>query len=255
MNIGKPSLSLKTFKMLSVVIPCYNEEDNLKLILDEIDKILNKSEFNIEFILVNNGSTDNSKIILNKLIKSKEQVKVLNIENNIGYGHGIISGLNISRGDVLSWTHADLQTDLNDVISAYKKYLSSDNLNLIIKGKRKNRNIIDGFFTWGMQVYSSIVLKIKLNDINAQPKLFSKYFYLKFLNNPPLDFSLDLFLMYQAAVNGKVNTIDVVFKKRLYGFAKGGGSLKGKLKLIIRTLSYIKNLKQLLHEKTDKDFN
>ena len=144
------------------------------MILNEIDSILNKSEFNIEFIIVNNGSTDNSKSILNKLIKGKEQVKVLNIENNIDME--MEYGLKISSGDVLSWTHADLQTDINDVIRAYKKYLFHNNPKLIIKGKRKERNILDAFFTWGMQVYSTLVLNIRFNDINAQPKLFSKIF-------------------------------------------------------------------------------
>ena len=245
MNIGNPSLKVKTFKMLSVVIPCYNEEDNLKLILDEIDSILNKSEFNIEFIIVNNGSTDNSKSILNKLIKGKEQVKVLNIENNIGYGHGIISGLKISSGDVLSWTHADLQTDLNDVIRAYKKYLFHNNPKLIIKGKRKERNILDAFFTWGMQVYSTLVLNIRFNDINAQPKLFSKIFFKTNMVHAPIDFSLDLFLLYKGHIHGEIKTIDVFFKKRKFGQAKGGGTFRGKIKLIIRTMNYISKLKKL----------
>ena len=190
--------------MLSVVIPCYNEEDNLKLILDEINNILNKKEFNIEFIIVNNGSTDNSKSVLRKLLKTKKQIKVLNIDKNIGYGHGILSGLKIARGSVLSWTHADLQTDLNDVLRAYKKYLFYSDANLIVKGKRKNRNILDASFTWGMQVFSSLILNSSLNDINAQPKLFSKLFFNSHMENAPFDFSLDLFLLYKAETFGEV---------------------------------------------------
>lgn len=106
--------------------------------------------------------------------------------------------LKIANGDVLSWTHADLQTDFFDVIRAYNKYQSENNSDLIIKGKRKNRNFIDAFFTWGMQRYTGIKLKVKLNDINAQPKLFSKSFYKKYLSLAFVDFSLDLFLLIKS---------------------------------------------------------
>ena len=71
-------------------------------------------------ILVNNGSIDDSKRVFEKTISNiKQDIKVLNVKKNIGYGHGIISGLKIAKGDILSWTHADLQTEPNDVVSAY----------------------------------------------------------------------------------------------------------------------------------------
>ena len=246
MNIGRVFISQNLFNMLSIVIPCYNEESNLMQIIKQIDEILINTKFEIEFILVNNGSTDNSKNILEKLINDNGQIKLKNIENNIGYGNGILTGLKIAQGDVLSWTHADLQTDFFDVIRAYKKYKSENNPDLIIKGKRKNRNFIDAFFTWGMQVYSSIILRKKINDINAQPKLFSKKFYINYFDSPPLDFSLDLFLLYKAACYGQISSIDVFFKKRKFGKAKGGGTFKGKLKLIYRTLIYISKLKKIV---------
>ena len=114
--------------MLSIVIPCYNEESNLMEIIKQIDEILLNTKFEIEFILVNNGSTDNSKNILETLINDNRQIKLINIENNIGYGSGILSGLKIANGDVLSWTHADLQTDFFDVIRAYNKYQSEKSI-------------------------------------------------------------------------------------------------------------------------------
>ena len=91
-----------------------------------------------------------------------------------------------------------------------------------------------------MQVYCSLILKKKLNDINAQPKLFSRKFYTDHFADAPSDFSLDLFLLLEAE---KIKTIDVFFHKRKLGKAKGGGTMRGKIKLIKRTLDYIKNLK------------
>ncbi len=228
--------------MLSVIVPCYNEEKNIPEIILKFDKILSESNENIEVILVNNGSTDKSNFSFQKHIKETQQnIKVLNIKKNVGYGHGILSGLKKSKGDVLSWTHADLQTDPNDIIVAYSEFKKYNDPELVVKGKRRNRNLIDSFFTWGMQVYCTIVLKNKLNDINAQPKIFSRSFYNKNFKNAPIDFSLDLFLLFKAK---KIKTVNVFFHKRKFEEAKGGGTIKGKIKLIKRTLDYIKNLKK-----------
>jgi glycosyltransferase involved in cell wall biosynthesis len=237
MNIGKGFINLKTFKMLSVVVPCYNEEKNIPDIVSKFDKILTESNENIEVILVNNGSSDNSKKVFDKKIReTKQNITVLNIKENIGYGHGILKGLKLAKGDILSWTHADLQTDPYDVVLAFKEHKKHKDSDLVIKGKRRNRNLIDSFFTLGMQVYCTIFLKTKLDDINAQPKLFSREFYEKSFKNPPLDFSLDLYLLLNAK---RIKTVDVFFHKRRFGEAKGGGAFLGKWKLIKRTISYI----------------
>ncbi|MDB0011100.1 glycosyltransferase family 2 protein [Flavobacteriales bacterium] len=227
--------------MLSVVVPCYNEEENIPLIVSKFEKILSESGEDIEVIFVNNGSHDNSKTIFEKkTVNTTQKIKVLNIEKNIGYGHGILSGLKIAKGEVLGWTHADLQTEPSDVLSALNKYNKHNDPDLIIKGRRKNRNIIDSFFTWGMQIYCYAVLKDRLNDINAQPKMFGRNFYEAHFSAAPNDFSLDLFLLYKAQ---KIKTIDVFFRKRKFGKSKGGGTLIGKWKLIKRTICYINKLK------------
>ena len=71
-----------------------------------------------------------------------------------------------------------------------------------------------------------------MDDVNAQPKIFNKFFF-KSLKNPPLDFSLDLFLLYSALEKELIiKNYPVYFKKRLRGEAKGGGTLIGKIKLI-----------------------
>tara|TARA_B110000902_G_scaffold264972_1_gene347891 strand:+ start:4422 stop:5141 length:720 start_codon:yes stop_codon:yes gene_type:complete len=234
-------MKLKIFKMLSVVVPCYNEEGNIPLIVSKFNKILKHSDEDIEVILVNNGSDDASKMIfLETIEKTTQNIRTLNIEKNIGYGDGILSGLKIAKGNILAWTHADLQTDPYDLVLALNEYKKHNDPNLIIKGKRKNRNNIDSFFTWGMQIYCSIVLKTRLNDVNAQPKMFGRNFYEAHFSAAPNDFSLDLFLLYKAQ---KIKTIDVFFHKRKFGKSKGGGTLIGKWKLIKRTICYINKLK------------
>ena len=104
---------------LSIVLPCYNEAGNIPSIIDAFYKALPKS-IQTEIILVNNGSTDNTKAVLKKSLSrfQKGPFKVINIPKNKGYGHGILSGLDAASGQVLSMTHADMQTPPEDVFKA-----------------------------------------------------------------------------------------------------------------------------------------
>ena len=101
----------------SLVIPFYNEEKNIKLVFSRLKKI---SEYDnkIEFIIVNNGSRDNSNYIFKRIFlkyKFKKFIYIV-IKKNIGYGHGIKMGLKKSKGKYLAWTHSDMQTDPVDII-------------------------------------------------------------------------------------------------------------------------------------------
>ena len=222
---------------LSIVIPCYNEDKNIIPLFRKIENLL-VNDPNIEIIIVDNGSTDNTKNnILASDLNINKKIKVCEIENNIGYGHGIMSGVKIASGDFIGWCHADLQTEPEDVYNAYiQNFEKLKNDRVIIKGLRTNRSLFDKLFTLGMSIIASIIFQRIFSDINAQPKLFNKSFKI-LLNDYPYDFSLDLYLLTIAKIKGyKIINHKVIVKKRLYGEAKGGGNLKGKIKLIKRTL-------------------
>ena len=161
-----------------------------------------------------------------------------------------MAGVHEARGEIIAWTHADLQTDVKDVYNGYEIFKSqSDQEKIFLKGSRKERPLVDYILTWGMGKISSIILGDKLNDINAQPKMFHRSF-LENLTDAPDDFSLDLYLLYQARVNDyDILEYPVNFSKRLYGEAKGGGTLNGKWNLIKRTWAYMIELKNNLSER------
>ena len=230
---------------LSIVIPCYNEEDNINILFKSLQKLLNKNKKKIEIIIVENGSTDQTRSKIKKefLFKNKK-IKLILINKNKGYGHGIMTGVNKSKGKYISWCHADLQTKPKDVFDAYInniKYL--DKINSVVKGKRINRDYFDQIFTIGMSILATLVFGRKLTDINAMPKLFPRKF-IKFMKKPPNDFSLDVyFLVIAIKEKYKVIEHEVNWGERKYGDAKGGGSIKAKFNLTLQTLKRIFQLK------------
>ena len=229
-------LFLKKMIKFSLVIPCYNEENNLPLLIKACKNLL--EDPHNELIIVNNGSTDNSSLVLKHISEKHSKIVVVNIKKNIGYGHGILSGLRAANGNILGWTHADLQTNPNDCINALGFFNVKHSDNIFVKGKRYGRPLADSFFTFAMSVFESILLKKKLWDINAQPTIFTRKFYDKF-SNPPNDFSLDLYVYFLALkYKMRVHRFNVFFGKRAYGVSHWNIDYKSKIKFIKRTLKY-----------------
>jgi len=222
----------------SLIIPCYNESRNIIPLLEKV-----KFDFNpkiVELIIVDNGSTDETQLLLLKILKKYPFARSIRIPINIGYGHGIFEGLKEAKGDIIGWTHADQQTDLKDALKAFDYFNNNyGNKNLFVKGTRRGRNFFDSFFTLGMSILSSLALNQYLWDINAQPNIFHKSF-LKELKNPPTDFSFDLYVFYKAKrFNKIIKRFPVNFNKRIYGESKWNINFQSKLKFIIRNLKYI----------------
>lgn len=230
---------------LSIVVPCYNEADNIPLILERFDEVIKTDE--VEVILVNNGSTDNSAVVLDELLPNYSFARTVFVQVNQGYGYGILQGLNAAEGDYIGWTHADMQTDPGDVLKALDIINNSKDKNIFVKGNRKGRPAFDQFFTWGMGIFETIYFKTPMDDINAQPNVFPKGFY-EGWDNPPYDFSLDLFAVYTAKKAGLlIVRFPVLFPERIHGESKWNNEgLKSKWKFIKRTIQFSKELKHRL---------
>mgnify|MGYP006095004245 CR=1 FL=1 len=234
---------------LSIIIPCFNEKDNILCIIEQLDILASQHSFIHEIIVVDGCSCDQTpSMLIQKFQNLNDRIfKLVLMDKKNGYGADIISGLNIATGDILAWTHADLQTDIGDVIKGYDLIQQSENKKMVIKGRRTERKKLDLMLTKGMELVTMLKLKMRLDDINAQPKVMTRYFYNLHIQNqrPPSDFSLDLFLLYQAQKNDySIECFPVQFKPRQSGEAKGGGgSLTNRIKLVLRTYKYINKLK------------
>jgi glycosyltransferase involved in cell wall biosynthesis len=224
----------------SLIIPCYNEAANLPLLLDRCKNLAAMPD--VEVLLVDNGSTDNTSEVLEKLLAKYPGCRSIRVEENQGYGFGIVSGLKAARGQILGWTHADMQTDPQDALIGLE-FFEKHGSDIFVKGRRHGRPFMDIVFTVGMSVFETFLLARPMWDINAQPTMFSRRFFESWAA-PPNDFSLDLYSYYQAQSQGlTVHKFPVRFGERAHGVSHWNVNWAAKKKFIVRTIAFSFKLK------------
>lgn len=212
----------------SVVIPCYNEEENLENLVRRLKVLLNRKD--VEIILVENGSKDNSNEKLKKM-KLPKNVSVCYVKENKGYGYGLQQGLKMCIGKYVGWLHADLQVAPEEMLNFINFMEEHENeKKYFLKGKRKNRKLLDYIFTAGMTFFETILFGKRLNDIGAIPVLFNKELLNK-MEKIPYDFSIELYTLYSAKRFGyKVKRFPIILEKRKKGNSSWDKGFKSKIK-------------------------
>lgn len=227
----------------SLVIPCYNEAANLSLLLDRCRALASRP--GIEVVLVDNGSTDNTPQLLADLLPGYPGCRSVRVEWNQGYGFGILAGLAACKGEILGWTHADMQTDPQDVLRGLG-FFEQHGEAIFVKGRRYGRPLADQLFTIGMSGFETLLLRTPLWDINAQPTMFTRRFFDTW-SDAPYDFSLDLYAYYRARKAGlQVHRFPVRFGERAHGVSHWNVNWAAKRKFIRRTIDFSLQLKSSL---------
>lgn len=220
----------------SLVIPCHNEAPSLPGLVARCAAL---DDGRTEVLLVDNGSSDDTPRLLAELLLAHPHCRSLRVPENQGYGHGILAGLGAARGDVLGWTHADLQTDPRDAARGFALFDGASAPDrLFVKGRRRGRPPGDVAFTMGMALFESALLGARLWDINAQPTLMHRRLFESF-RDPPADFSLDLYAYVEARRQGlRVERIPVHFGARAHGQSHWNVDWRSKVRFIRRAVSY-----------------
>ena len=230
---------------MSIVIPCYNEEENLERLASVLKKMEKYKE--LEFILVNNGSTDDSEEILQKIKASSNNIRLAKVDVNKGYGFGIKQGLKEANGIYGGWLHADMQISPYEVIRAYK-FLERSNWseNYFIKGFRSkdNRSLSERLFTSVMGIMATIILKRKKVDTNGIPVIIPMQFY-NSLDNIPDNVLIELYIYDAAQRDGLVEKrMKVKYGNREYGETKLLPDLSSRVRTIRNTVGYMFKLRR-----------
>jgi len=206
---------------LSIVLPCFNEAENLPLVLSSYREL--QAEAGFELILVDNGSSDGTAAFLEKELAKPEYsfARQLRLAVNQGYGAGLKAGLAECAGAVAAFSHADMQCSPRDVFRALSLFDEAKKDGpVLVKGRRVNRRGLDAFISAVYGGLSRRALGLAPSDVNAQPKLFSRSL-LPSLRTGPDDMTFDLFVLRQAARAGaRFLEFDVDFGARAHGESK-----------------------------------
>ncbi|MBL0308922.1 MAG: glycosyltransferase family 2 protein [Bacteroidetes bacterium] len=124
---------------ISVVIPVYNEKENIKILYDELSRVLNNFEFRSEVIFVDDGSVDDTFGTIRNLINSNMvQVKAISLSRNFGHQIALTAGLEQAKGKVAISLDGDMQHPPSVIPELYKKYLDGyDIVNTIRRDDEK----------------------------------------------------------------------------------------------------------------------
>ena len=142
---------MKSGLSISIILPVYNEEDNIKKTVENSIDFLKAQDFFLEYeiIAIDDGSTDQTLCILNELVKSNECLKIITHSTNLGYGGALVSGGREARFSWVLIMDADGQFKIEsiegmsdcipkyDIITGYR-YERADSFYRVILGRTYN---------------------------------------------------------------------------------------------------------------------
>ena len=157
---------------ISVLVPLLNEEDSLNELCSWIDKVMKKSNFSYEVLLIDDGSKDNSWKIIEDINKKNKNIKGIKFRRNYGKSAALNIGFAKAKGDVVITMDADLQDSPDEIPELYNKIINKD-YDLVSGWKKKRydpltKTIPTKLFNWAARKASGIYL----HDFNCGLKAY-----------------------------------------------------------------------------------
>jgi len=167
-------MTSEKIKMLSTIVPVYNEEANLPEFIDKLLHVLQDLGHDFEIVFVNDGSTDRSAVVLDEMAEGSPHIKVVHFRRNFGQTAAMMAGLDYSIGDVIVPIDADLQNDPQDIPRLLQRLNEGYDL---VSGWRKDRK--DAKFTrnlpsWLANRLISKISGVRLNDYGCTLKAYRR---------------------------------------------------------------------------------
>jgi len=206
---------------LSIVIPVYNEERSIELLIDEITNSVQDIKY--EIVVVDDSSTDKTLSVLKKIKSRNKRLRIISHEENYGQSFAVRSGVKNSRSSWIATLDGDGQNDPADIPKLYLALIeqSIQNINILIAGHRVKRKD-----SWFKRISSKYANKIRSNflrdevpDTGCGLKLFSREF---FLDLPFFNHMHRYIPALYIARGGRVVSLEVNHRPREKGYSKYG---------------------------------
>jgi len=223
----------------SVVVPFYNEEENLKELNQKLVKVLSSLKINSEIVYIDDGSSDRSLEILKNVIKntalSKIRTKIVSLQRNFGQTAAVSAGIDNASGEYISFLDADLQNDPDDLPKFIQKLNEGYDA---VFGWRKDRNdptarsFLSKLANWIIES----VFSYPYHDVGCSARIVRK----KFLKNLQLYGELHRIMPVLIYLRGaRVTELVVKHHSRKHGKSKYGFNRIVKIVIDIVTVKFL----------------
>ena len=228
--------------MISIIIPCYNEAQDLERLISRVILAMNSLARSYEVIVVDDGSTDKSVDMLKQIASNKPFMKAVVLRRNYGQTAAMMAGIDYSTGDIIIPLDADLQNDPDDIPSLLAKIDEGFD---VVSGWRKNRRdnaIKRNFPSFVANKLISWISGLHLNDYGCSLKAYRR----EVIKDVRLYGEMHRFIpIYASWLGAKVTEIPVSHHPRVHGSSKYG--LERSIKVIL-DLIVVKFLASFAHK-------
>ena len=207
--------------MVSVIVPLFNEEKNLRLLFEKIYSVLSKQVWDYEVIFINDGSTDDSASVLDFLEKDyPDIIRSFHLLRNYGQTAAMSAGIDESKYDIIVPIDADLQNDPTDIPALVEKLQEGYD---IVSGWRKDRKDSPIKRTLLSNIANYLIRKIskvEIHDLGCSLKAYRK----EFIADIHLYGEMHRFIPIYAKWNGatRITEMPVKHQPREHGVSKYG---------------------------------
>lgn len=221
---------------LSVVLPVYNEEDNLKPLHEELESVLESMDITYEIIYVDDGSRDNSRAVMSEISEKSDHTRVVNLRRNFGQTAAIQAGIDQATGAIITLMDSDMQNDPADI--PRMKARMDEGFDLV-SGWRKNRK--DRMVTRRLPSILangiiSRVTNVRLHDYGCTLKMYRR----EVLDHVRLYGEMHRFIPVLAyAAGARIDEMVVNHRPRIHGKSKYGLWRTAKVVLDLMTVTFL----------------
>jgi glycosyltransferase involved in cell wall biosynthesis len=163
-----------TKPQISVVVPFYNEEDNIEELHNQLIRVLDGLGLSYELIFIDDGSTDRSSNILQKVFESDERVKVIRLRKNFGQTAALQAGFDHAKGEIIISMDGDLQHDPEDIPKLLAPMEEGYDIVSGWRKERKDHFLLRRFPSWVANRIMRLLSGVKIHDFGTTFKVYKR---------------------------------------------------------------------------------
>ncbi|RLA73429.1 MAG: glycosyltransferase family 2 protein [Epsilonproteobacteria bacterium] len=211
----------KSLSSLSVFMPAYNEAHNIKQTIQDAKKAVSGLTQKYEIIIINDGSTDETKQIVTNLAKKDSHIRLISHSKNEGYGTAVKSGLKASKMDWIFFTDSDGQFKFDELSEFVRK---SGKKNLVIGYRRKRMDPFHRVFLAQvlLKIWNYILFGLKVRDVDCAYKLFHRDLLTSLKLETSSAITVSEFIIKTKLAGYKIIELPVTHYPRQFGEQTGG---------------------------------